>query len=93
MTRELHVAVVGLVAAEAGKVQPSLDIAVYRSDGDAIHDQLLPLIDIKSGGSYLPAADISTAILTAVRVFLADPSGWNVANSYDAVYLYGAVTT
>lgn len=89
MTRELHIATTGLIRATAGQIQPTVEIAVYRSDGEAIWDALQPTIDLLSGGIYQSPVAINTAIVGAVQAHLI--TAWGVPASYDAVYFYGSI--
>jgi hypothetical protein len=92
MSTELHVALDGIATSAAGFVVPVLDIVVHRSDLPTIHDVLTPLIPITSGGAYLAPSAINAAFMSAVRSFLADPSGWNISGPFDAEYLHSGVS-
>lgn len=92
MSRELHVALLGISSVSAETIVPSLEVAVYRSDGSAIRDMITPSIALKSGGLYLPPSAINAAFVAAAKSHLADADGWNVPASYDAEYLHSGVS-
>lgn len=91
MSKELHVAIRGLTTVGVETLVPRLDIVV-NNDGTEVRDEISPVIGVKAGGLYVSPSTVNASIMSAVKTFLADANGWNIAGPFDAEYLIGGAT-